>query len=136
MLLFRTILLWMAFILLIVIELPFTGNLDIGFFRLLPSLILVLWFVSYFFKKQRYAVRRDADRRIVSALGYLRPLANISVIAGAVMRLSRVPYSNIPLIAGIGLLALVSSLWMKVSLERPEYDPEIIDDSSEEIKGE
>ena len=133
MLVFRTVLLWVAFVLLVTAEF-LTASVQFSIvFRLIPSALLLLWFVSYLAGRQRYQFKKEvnnAARRIVLVL---KNIANITIIAGAVLRLMYMPYSQLLIVSGIGCLAIWSTFLIVVSEEKLKYNPEIIDDIQDDM---
>ncbi len=137
MLVLRTLLLWAAFIMLVFLEF-FTAS-DFRFsiiFRLVPSLFLMLWFVLYTLNRKKYVFRENVGRNTIRLIKLIRTVANIAIISGALLKLGHFQYSQGLLVAGIGFLALWSSLHIAVSVERPAYNPDIVDDMRDENKEE
>ena len=134
MLLFRTILLWLAFSLLILrYFISFNDPHYDLWFMMLPSGILLLWFLLSFFIKEKVRVNLKNLSKIQRfSLLLLRPSASLAIIAGAVLKLLTLPYGNLLLVSGIGFMALYSTLLSLVSIPVDEYNPEIIDDTDEE----
>ncbi len=136
---FRTLLLSLAFIFLVGQEFIFFNNSSIGLaFRLIPTALLIVWFVLSIFGPQKYKIQVTlSNKRIILALKFLRPLANLSIILGAVLKLLHLNYGNYFLTAGIGFLAIWSLLFSFVANNIDNYNPEIIDDielDEEEVK--
>lgn len=127
---FRTILLFLAFILLVIQGFVYFDNLRLGiFFRLIPTALLLVWFVSSIFGPKKYTIQLNhSNRKLVSAIKILRPLASLTIIIGAILKILHVSYGNYFLTAGIGLLAFWSLLFSLVAISKDEYNPEIIDD--------
>lgn len=133
MLIFRTILLWVAFVLLVMAEF-ITASLQFSIvFRLIPSALLVLWFVSYLAGRQRYQFKKGVNKATIRIVLVLKNIANITIIAGAVLRLMHMPYSQLLIVFGIGCLAVWSTFLVFVSEEKLKYNPEIIDDLQDDI---
>jgi hypothetical protein len=127
---FRTILLWLAFILLVLQNFIAFNNLSYElWFRLVPSGILLLWFLLSIFIKEKFKInlkRVSAIQRL--SIIILRPSASLAIITGAVLKLLHLPYGNTMLVAGIGFMAVYSTILSQVSTHHEEYDHEIIDD--------
>jgi len=58
----------------------------------------------------------------------LRPAASISIVLGAMLKIMHWPFGNILLIAGIGFMAIYSTILSKISTQKEDYNPEIVDD--------
>lgn len=131
---FRTILLFLAFILLLVQEFVLFDNLRLGIvFRLIPSALLIIWFMVSILSPKKYGIDTNKiNKYILTALRFLRPLASISIITGAILKIMHWQYGNYFLIAGIGVLAIWSFLFSLVAFNQAEYNPEIIDDTNTE----
>ncbi len=116
-------------------EFPFVVGLQSGIvFRLLPSFILVIWFAANFLNKRRYQLAKNTGKNLILTLSFLKTIANITIVTGAVMKLYHISYSQFLLIGGIGFLATWSSILVKVSVEKSGYNPDIIDDEDDDLK--
>lgn len=128
---FRTILLWLAFMLLLLqYFIDFRYNINLGIaFRLAPSALLILWFIlSLFFKENLKISPEETPKSVLTLLNLLRPLASICIILGAIFKLTALPNGNIMLLAGIGFMALYSSLLSVFAFEKNQKYDDILDD--------
>lgn len=132
MLQFRTILLWLAFVLLILqyfVDIRFSIALGIAF-RLTPSALLLLWFLlALFFREKLKIDPANTPRPVLMLFRILRPLSSASIVAGAIFKLLHLPYGNLLLITGIGFMATYSTLLSVFAYEKPADHPDIIDDA-------
>ncbi len=130
MLYFRTILLWLAFLLFIIQDFIEFNNISAGlFFRLIPSGFLLLWFLLSIFIKENLRIEsRKLSKGMILSLRILRPSASLSIILGAIFKILHYPFSNFLLIAGIGLMALYSTLLCFIAIHKEDYNPDILDD--------
>jgi hypothetical protein len=131
MLQFRTILLWLAFILLILqYFITIDSSIYLGIlFRLAPSGLLLLWFALSVLIKDKLRINgNETPRFIIFLIKFLRPLASICIVIGALFKILHWPYGNILLIAGIGVMAIYSSVLSRYSYSKIEQNPDIIDD--------
>lgn len=137
MLIFRTILLWSAVVLLVVMEFTSFNDLRFGLtLRLIPSLLLLVWFLSFLSGRKRRVIRDNVPVFKMKILKVLKVVANLTIVAGALLKIGHYAYSQLLLIVGIFFLAAWSTLLVTVSSEKPAYNPEIIDDIYEESKEE
>jgi hypothetical protein len=127
---FRTILLWLAFVLLILQYFINFDNFTLGLiFRLIPSGILVLWFLLSVFIKDQVKVRtRKLSKFTLLGIQVLRPAASISIVIGALFKILHFPFGNVLLVTGIGFMAIYSSILSMIYVQKDEYNPEILDD--------
>lgn len=133
----RTLLLWAAVIMLVFLEF-FTAS-DFRFsiiFRLVPSVLLLLWFVLYMVGRQRYIYKENIGKNTIRLIKLIRTIANVAIIGGALLRLGHFQYSQVLLIAGIAFLALWSTILIAVSVEKVAYNPDIVDDFRDDAKEE
>jgi hypothetical protein len=133
MLLFRTILLWLAFFLLILQNFVIFNNFTLGLiFRLVPTGILVLWFLLSIFIKDNMKLRPEKlKRHTVILINILRPAASLSIVLGAIFKIMHWPFGTFMLVSGIGFMAVYSTLLSIISKPRDEYNPDILDDSDD-----
>ncbi len=135
MLVLRTLFLWLAFAVLLFLECNFLPDSYLrisAMIRLVPSLLLLGWFVIYLFTKDKYIVNRNTPRFIVNWLTVLKSVANIAIVSGALMRIFHYQYAQLLLVIGIGFLALWSSILTFYSMLKSDFDPNIIDDVEDE----
>lgn len=129
----RTLLLWLSFAMLVFLEFFTTTGFRFGIiFRLVPSAMLLLWFILYTIGKQRYIIRPGISRFNIRLIFWIRNIANLLIIGGALLKLGHFSWAHYSLVAGIGSLALWSTLLILISVEKNHYDPEIIDDTSDD----
>jgi hypothetical protein len=132
MLKFKTLLLWIAFTFL-AIEYLFNITSTILFFRIIPIVAMIVWFVVSIFNKNNLNINpQKVSRKNAWILRYVRPMASILIIIGAAIKLLKWPYSDVALIIGIGCLALYYTALSRVAEPKKEYLPDIIDDSVED----
>jgi hypothetical protein len=127
---FRTILLWLAFLLLILQHFIFFNDITIGLiFRLIPSGILLLWFLLSVFIKENLKIKTSGlSKTLLFFIRILRPAASITIVLGALFKILHWPFGNLMLISGIGFMAVYSTILSKVSIRSEEYNPDILDD--------
>ncbi len=132
--LFRTILLWLAFLLLIVqLFWDYSGNLYLAMlFRLIPSAVLVLWFVFSIFFAQKESIKIDtlplSKKRQIKLT---RVVASFVIITGAVFKLMHWAGGNLLLVSGIGCMAIYSTLITIYGHITSNEQNDIIDDFSD-----
>ena len=131
---FRTILLWLAFLLLIaqnIIEIK-TSFLFGFIFRMIPSAILLFWFIlAIYFKENLKLNVHETPKLVFKLINILRPLANLSIVLGALFKIMHLPFGNLLLITGIGFMAIYSSILSRYSRNKPDNNSDIIDDIDE-----
>lgn len=135
MLVLRTVFLWLAFAVLLFLELDVLPDLYLkvsAMVRLVPSLLLLGWFFIYLFNKDKYQLSKTAPRSIVLWLTILKTIANVAIVSGALMRIFHVSYSQLLLVSGIGFLALWSSILTYYSVLKSDFNADIIDDIDDE----
>jgi hypothetical protein len=127
---FRTILLWLAFVLLVSqYFITFEHYLFAIIFRLVPSGILLLWFFLSVFIKDRIKINPgNISKFNLLLIRVLRPLASMTIVLGAIFKISHWPYGNLLLITGIGFMALYSTLLSRIYIRKDDYNPDIVDD--------
>lgn len=131
---FRTILLWLAFVLLVLQQfIDFNSDITLGIiFRLTPSAVLLLWFLlSLFFREKLKIQKLNTPQWVFKLLNILRPMASMSIVTGAMFKIMHWPLGNLMLIAGIAFMAVYSTILSRFAYIRPEQDPDIIDDLDE-----
>ncbi len=130
MLVLRTVFLWLAFAVLLFLELNILPELYLrvsAFMRLIPSALLLAWFVIYIFNKDKSQLSKRAPKAVVIWLTVLKTVANLAIVSGAVMRILHYPFSQLLLVSGIGFLALWSSVLAYYSELKSDFNPDIID---------
>ncbi len=128
---FKTSLLWLAFILLLLQSwIDIQENILLGFiYRLTPSLCLLIWFIlSLFFKQALIVNAAEIPNWALRALKILRPLASTLIILGALFKLMHWNGGFPLLIIGIGFMAIYSSILNKYSSVKSNTNIDIIDD--------
>lgn len=131
---FRTLLLWISFGLLILLNFySFDENIKIGIFiRLIPSGFLLLWFLLSIFVKEKLKINAgDLPKYTIWAFKILRPAASISIVTGAVFKLLHLYFGNGFLIIGIGLMAVYSTLLSIYAVDKQDKPTDIVDDVDE-----
>lgn len=135
MLVLRTVFLWLAFAVLLFLELNILPDLYLkvsAIMRLVPSMLLLAWFVIYLFNKDKYQLNRNAPKAIVSWLSVFKATANIAIVAGALMRILHISFSQVFLVSGIGFLAVWSTVLTYYSVLKSDFNIDIIDDMEDE----
>lgn len=128
---FKTSFLWLAFILLILQSwVDIQENILWGFiYRLAPSLCLLIWFIlSLFFKQTLILKANETPKWAVNSLKILSPLASSLVILGGLFKLMHWTGGVLLLIAGIGIMAIYSSIHNYYSSVKNKSNIDIIDD--------
>jgi len=128
---FKTSLLWLAFVLLLLQTwVDIQENILWGFiFRLSPSLCLLIWFlISLIFKQTLIIKANEISKWAINCLRILRPLASSLIILGALFKLMHWNGGFLLLIAGIGMMAIYSSILNYYSSVKNESNIDIIDD--------
>ncbi len=130
MLKFRTILLWLAFLLLLAQYFIDIKNIRLGLiFRLTPSALLLLWFLLSVLIRIRVKIRMEnISRPYVIMIKVFRPVASISIVLGALLKIMHWPFGNSMLVTGIGCMAVYSTIISHFATAKEAYDPDIIDD--------
>ena len=130
MLVLRTVFLWLAFAVLLFLELNILPELYLkvsAVMRLIPSALLLAWFVIYIFNKDKSQLSKHAPKAVVLWLSVLKTVANLAIVTGAVMRIMHYSHSQLLLVSGIGFLALWSSVLAYYSELKSDFNPDIID---------
>lgn len=128
---FRTLLLWLAFILIILQQfVDVQTGIAVGMaYRLTPSALLLLWFIISLIDRNKYVINTRRIPAFVSgAFRLLRPLSSITIISGAIFKLLHLPGGNLLLFAGIFLMSFYSTLLYFYARETGRYNPNILDD--------
>lgn len=131
MLSFRTILLWLAFFLLILQYFwDYSSNLIIGIiYYMLPTLLLVLWFGISLFSKDKIRIHPDKITPLMlQLLRFLRPLASISIVLGALLKYSHFSEGNFLLAMGLFFMAVYSTILNRIGESTSDKPNDIIDD--------
>jgi hypothetical protein len=128
---FKTILLWIAFALLVSQSFASFDNYLLGLiYRQTPIGILLLWFLLSVFLKENHQIRKEKSSKFqYTLIQVLRPLANISIVLGAMLKIMHWPFGNLLLISGIGFMALYSTILSRISILKDDYNPEILDET-------
>lgn len=128
---FRTILLWLAFFLIALQQVwDFNGNYLLGMaYRLMPSAVLLLWFLLSIFFNESEKLKSDKLSNSIKKLIYiLRPLASFTIVLGAILKIMHWPFGNIALAAGIGVMAIYSTVISIYGYRSSDEPTDIIDD--------
>ncbi|MES2616240.1 MAG: hypothetical protein V4613_00060 [Bacteroidota bacterium] len=129
----RTVLLWLAFVLLIVLEFTFIRDIKLGvLFRLSPTFLLLIWFVIYLLSAKRYQFGKSVSLKTIQIVNFIRFIANITIVLGAIFKIMHWSGAQLLLVIGIGFLAVWSTLLSKLTIEKIDYNPDIIDDQDED----
>ncbi len=130
MLVLRTVFLWLAFAILLFLELNILPELYLkvsAIMRLIPSALLLGWFVIYIFNKDKSQLSKYAPKSTLTWLSVLKTIANLAIVSGAVTRILHYTHSQLLLVSGIGFLALWSSVLAYYSELKSDFNPDIID---------
>lgn len=129
--LFRSILLWIAFV-LVTLQFfwDYNGNLFFAvLYRLLPTLILLLWFgLSLFIRVKVKIDPNKLTRTNILMLKYLRPIASISIVTGAIFKYLHLFNGNVLLAIGLFAMAVYSTLLHYIGVASSDRPQDIIDD--------
>ena len=128
---FKTILLWLAFFLIILQQLwDYNGHFTLAMiYRLLPSAMLLLWFLLSIFFSESEKIRYDKMPVNMRKLSFLlRPLASFTIVLGAILKIMHWPWGNIALAAGIGVMAIYSTIISVYGYRSSDEPTDIIDD--------
>lgn len=128
---FRTVLLWLAFILIALQQFwDYNSNIELGIiYRLLPSGILLLWFIISIFIKEKVKIKvAETPKAAMIALRVFRPLAGATIVGGALFKIMHWPYGNIMLAIGIGFMAIYSTALGMYAIRSTDEPDDIIDD--------
>lgn len=132
---FRTTLLILAFVLLLLQNfVSLESDLVLALIlRLAPTALLLLWFILTIFFRETLKIDPSQTPRIVMHLiRIIRPIAGLCIITGAIFKLMHWIGANMLLLNGIGAMAIYSlilSLYAKVS---HAGNPDIIDDQEDQ----
>jgi hypothetical protein len=130
MLKFKTLLLWIAFTFLAIEQLFTLNSTTYLFFRMIPIGSMIVWFIISLFNKNNFKINPlKVTHKNAWILRYVRPIASLLIIFGAAAKLLRWPYSDMPLIFGIGCMALYYTALSRVAEPKKDYLPDVIDDS-------
>lgn len=125
MLIFRSILLWLAFLLVLLqFFWDYNSNILLGvFYRMLPTIILMLWFgLSIVFKVKIKLDAQKTPKFVLVSLKFLRPFASLFIVGGAIFKYLHLPMGNMILTLGLFFLAFyftVLSIYGKNSIDKP-----------------
>lgn len=128
---FRTILLWLAFSLIVLQQIwDYNGNFTLAMvYRLLPSGILLLWFLlSIFFHESEKLKYDKLPSKIRKLITIIRPLASFTIVLGAILKILHWPYGNIALSYGIAFMAIYSTIISLYGHHSSDVPSDIIDD--------
>jgi len=128
---FRTILLWLAFFLIVLQQVwDYNGSYLLGLvYRMLPSAVLLLWFLlSIFFNESEKIKSDNLSSGTKKLIHILRPLASFTVVLGAILKIMHWPLGNIALAAGIGVMAVYSTIISLYGYRSSDEPNDIIDD--------
>jgi len=136
MFLFRTILLFLSFFLLVLQPFLVFGEDRVleGFvFRMIPNLLLLLWFILTLVSKDKLRPNPALfPKKALQVLKLLRPLSGGSIILGALFRLLHYSGSYLLITSGIGCMAVYSLLVYLYAERVRNYNPDILDDEHAE----
>ncbi len=132
MLVFRTILLSLVLLFFvlkefIVFQLPYFSFIV----SILPLVLLISWFVTSIFSKEKYRiVDVKMNRFLKIVFRYFRPLASFVIVLGAVLKVYDLHYKigELLLILGIAIMTFYYWTLTITTRKQKEQHPEIIDD--------
>jgi hypothetical protein len=130
MLVFRSIVLWLAFLFILVSQFIALDTVRLLlFYRITPAIFLLIWvFTTLFFNKKLVVDTAIHGIKVLKWIKVLRLFSSAFIITGAAVKIMRWDYGDIFLMIGIGSMATYSSLLAYVAKTKQEHNPEIIDD--------
>lgn len=129
----RTVVLWLAFVLLILLDFTFIRDIKLGLmFRLSPTILLFVWFILYLTGAKGHQFGKKVSKSTIRVVTIIKFVANITIILGAVFRIMHWTGAQMLLVVGIGFLAVWSTLLSKLTIEKSDYNPDIVDDIDED----
>jgi hypothetical protein len=130
MLFFRSIVLWLAFLFILISQFIALDTVRLLlFYRITPAIFLLIWvFTTLFFNKKLVVDTAIHGVKVLKWIKVLRLFSSAFIIIGAAVKIMRWDYGDIFLMIGIGSMAAYSSLLAYVAKTKQEHNPEIIDD--------
>ncbi len=130
MLVFRSIILWLAFLFILISQFIALDTVRLLlFYRITPAIFLLIWvFTTLFFNKKLVVDTSIHGNKILKWIKALRLISSAFIIIGAAIKVMRWDYGDIFLMIGIGSMAAYSSILAYVAKTKQEHNPEIIDD--------
>jgi hypothetical protein len=130
MLVFRSIILWLAFLFILISQFIALDTVRLLlFYRITPAIFLLIWvFTTLFFNKKLVVDTSIHGIKILKWIKVLRLISSAFIIIGAAIKVMRWDYGDIFLMIGIGSMAAYSSILAYVAKTKQEHNPEIIDD--------
>ncbi len=127
---FRTILICLAFITLLLGKYIYFSDYSLSLaFNYLPTVFLILWFLSSIFIHKKYELDKTKINKIsYNALILVKNLANFCIVLGALFKLMHWTGGTQLLISGLGFLSFWSIFISLTFKEKYEKDPNIVDD--------
>jgi hypothetical protein len=130
MLVFRSIVLWLAFLFILISQFIVLDTIRLLlFYRLTPAIFLFIWVITtLFFNKKLVVDTAIHGIKILKWIKAFRLISSAFIIIGAAIKVMRWDYGDIFLMIGIGSMAAYSSILAYVAKTKQEHNPEIIDD--------
>jgi hypothetical protein len=130
MLVFRSIVLWLAFLFILISQFIVLDTVRLLlFYRLTPAIFLFIWVITTLFFNKKLVVDTSIHGiKILKWIKALRLISSAFIIIGAAIKVMRWDYGDIFLMIGIGSMAAYSSILAYVAKTKQEHNPEIIDD--------
>lgn len=129
--LFRSILLWLAF-LLVTLQFfwNYSSNVTLAvIYRLLPSIVLLLWFALSVLFKVNVKLKIDTiPKFVVLIFKILRPLSSLTIVTGALIKYNHLAHGNQFLAVGLLFMAINSTIISIYGVDTTDRPNDIIDD--------
>lgn len=130
MLVFRSVLLWLAFLFILLGQFVEKDTINLLlFYGLTPAALLFIWVITTLFFNKKLVVNTTVyGTKILKIIKVLRFSASIFITVGAVIKILKWNYGDLLLMLGIGFMAAYSSVLAYVAKTKNDPNPEIIDD--------
>ncbi len=130
MLVFRSIVLWLAFIFILISQFITLDTVRLLlFYRITPAVFLFIWvFTTLFYNKKLIVDTSIHGVKVLKWVKILRIFSSTFIIVGALVNVMKWNYGDIFLMIGIGAMAAYSSLLAYVAKTKNDHNPEVIDD--------
>lgn len=127
---FRTILICLAFLTLLISRYVYFSDYNLNLvLNFAPTVLLILWFLSSIFIHKKYEIDKNKiNKTSYKALILVKNLANFSIVLGALFELMHWTGGTQLLITGLGFLSFWSIFISLTFKEKYENDPNIVDD--------
>jgi hypothetical protein len=130
MLVFRSIILWLAFLFILISQFITLDTVRLLlFYRITPAVFLFIWvFSTLFFNKKLVVDTSIHGVKVLKWIKWLRLSSSVLITVGAAIKIMSWDYGDIFLMIGIGSMAAYSSLLAYVAKAKHEHNPDVIDD--------